>query len=112
MQSRESRIWNDGQHLDIGLRLKIKTFLNRNKILVDGIWVEKKRAELEMVVVRKFCQDDTSFGDFVKLYNRFLEEEEIPYNEDIYYTEAVYRTRKNRLTDARYLLWKQNETIR
>ena len=102
----------DGQHLDIGLRLKIKTFLNRNKILVDGIWVEKKRAELEMVVVRKFCQDDTSFGDFVKLYNRFLEEEEIPYNEDIYYTEAVYRTRKNRLTDARYLLWKQNETIR
>lgn len=102
----------DSQHLDIGLRLKIKNYLNRNKILVDGIWVEKKRAELEMVVVRKFCQDDTSFGDFVKIYNRFLEEEEIPYNEDIYYTEAIYRTRKNRLTDARYLLWKQNETIR
>lgn len=103
----------DSQHLDIGLRLKIKNYLNRNKILVDGIWVEKKRAELEMVVVRKFCQDDTTFGDFVKIYNRFLEnEEEIPYNEDIYYTEAIYRTRKNRLTDARYLLWKQNETIR
>lgn len=102
----------DGQHLDIGLRLKIKTYLNRNKILVDGIWVEKKRAELEMVVVRKFCQDDTTFGDFVKIYNRFLEEEEIPCNEDIYYTEAIYRTRKNHLTDARYLLWKQNETIR
>lgn len=103
----------DSQHLDIGLRLKIKNYLNHNKILVDGIWVEKKRAELEMVVVRKFCQDDTTFGDFVKIYNRFLEnEEEIPYNEDIYYTEAIYRTRKNRLTDARYLLWKQNETIR
>lgn len=102
----------DSQRLDIGLRLKIKNYLNRNKILVDGVWVEKKRAELEMVVVRKFCQDDTSFGDFVKLYNRFLEEEEIPYNEDIYYTEAIYRTRKNRLADARFLLWKQNETIR
>ena len=34
------------------------------------------------------------------------------YNEDVYYTPAVYRSRKNRLSEARFLLWKQNEQLR
>ena len=102
----------DHKGLDAGLRLKIKNYLNRNKIYVDGIWVEKHRSDLEELVVRKFCQNDVSFNDFARIYNEFLEEEEIPFDEDIYYTEAVYRSRKNHLSDARYLLWKQNEQIR
>ena len=92
--------------------MKIKNYLNRNKLFVDGIWVEKRRSDLEEVVVRKFCREDVSFDDFTRIYNEFLEQEEIPFAEDIYYTEAVYRTRKNHLSDARYLLWKQNEQIR
>lgn len=98
--------------LDAGLRLKIKNYLNRNKLFVDSIWVEKRRSDLEKVVVRKFCREDVSFDDFIRIYNEFLEQEELPFDEDIYYTESVYRTRKNHLSDARYLLWKQNERIR
>lgn len=102
----------DHRGLDAGLRLKIKNYLNRNKLFVDGIWVEKRRSDLEEVVVRKFCREDVSFENFTRIYNEFLEQEEIPFDEDIYYTESVYRTRKNHLSDARYLLWKQNEQIR
>lgn len=102
----------DYEGLDAGLRLKIKNYLNRNKLFVDGIWVEKRRASLEELVVRKFCREDVSFRDFTRIYNRFLEQEGIPFDEEIYYTEAVYRTRRNHLSDARYLLWKQNELIR
>lgn len=102
----------DHRGLDAGLRLKIKNYLNRNKLFVDGIWVEKRRSDLEEVVVRKFCREDVSFDDFIRIYNEFLEQEEIPFAEDIYYTEAVYRTRKNHLSDARFLLWKQSEQIR
>ena len=98
--------------LDAGMRLKIKNYLNRNKLFVDGMWVEKKRADLEQVAVRKFCQDDVSFDEFCGFYNSFLEQEEIPYDDSIYYTDTVYRTRKNHLADARFLLWKQNEQIR
>lgn len=98
--------------LDAGLRLKIKNYLNRNKLFVDGAWVEKRRSDLEKVVVRKFCRNDVSFDDFIRIYNGFLEQEEIPFDENVYYTEPVYRTRKNHLSDARYLLWKQNEQIR
>lgn len=102
----------DRHNLDAGLRLKIKNYLNRNKLFVDGIWVEKRRADLEELVVRKFCTEDVSFSDFAQLYNDFLRREDIAYDEDIYYTEAICRTRKNYLSDARYLLWKQSEQIR
>lgn len=103
---------DDHDGLDLGLRLKIKNYLNRNKLFVDGMWVDKNRSALEEVVARKFCQNDVSYKEFCDIYNQFLQDEEIPYDEKIYYTEAVYRTRKNRLAAARFVLWKQNEQIR
>ncbi|WP_196814230.1 DNA-directed RNA polymerase subunit alpha C-terminal domain-containing protein [Butyrivibrio sp. LC3010] len=102
----------DVKGLDAGLRLKIKNYLNRNKLFIDGKWIEKKRADLEQVVVRKFCKEDVTFNEFYHIYNEFLEQEDIPYDEGIYYTEAVLRSRKNHLADSRFLLWKQNEQIR
>ncbi len=102
----------DQQGLDLGLRLKIKNYLNRNKIFVDGMWIEKKRADIEYVVVKKFCTENTSFNDFARIYNDFLEQEEVEYDEAVYYTESVIRTRKNKLQKARFLLWKLNEQMR
>lgn len=102
----------DYRGLDTGLRLKIKNYLNRNKLFIDGKWVEKKRNDLEKVVIEKFCSNDTSFDEFCQLYNQFLEQEEIVYDENIYLTNAVYRTRKNHLSESRFLLWKMNEQIR
>jgi len=103
----------DRSNLDAGLRLKIKNYLNRNKIYLDGSWIEKKRSALEDYVAKKFCSnDDISFTEFVHLYNQFLEQEEIEYDEMLYYTQAVQSTRKNRLFEARTILWKQNEKLR
>ena len=102
----------DVKGLDAGMRLKIKNYLNRNKLFIDGRWVDKKRSELERVAVRKFCSDNVSFEEFVQIYNRFLEQEEIPFDEKIYCTDAVKPTRRNRMSEERYLLWKLNEQIR
>ena len=102
----------DNQNLEAGLRLKVKNYLNRNKIYVDDCWIEKRRADIEEYVVRKFCVEDKTFDEFAGIYNKFLKSEEIPYDEDIYYTESVLRTRKNRLGEAKFLLWKMNEQIR
>ena len=98
--------------LDAGLRLKIKNYLNRNKIFVDDTWLEKRRGDIEKYVVGKYCRDEVPFDEFARLYNSFLEEQEVPFDESIYYTEAVLRTRKNRLTEADYLLWKYGEMLR
>ena len=106
----DSALTDEG--LSAGLRLKIKNYLNRNKLYIDGMWIDKKRADLEELVARKFCRDDVSFDDYCKLYNSFLEQEEIPYDEKIYYTDSVIRTRMNKLMKDRFLLWKQNELIR
>ena len=100
------------KNLDISLRLRIKNYLNRNKLYIDDMWINKKRADLEEVVARKFCTSDITFDAFCATYNEFLQEEEIPYDENIYQTEEVYRTRKNRIADARFILWKQHETMR
>lgn len=102
----------DKEGLAVELRIRIKNYLNRDKLYVDGMWVEKKRADLEQVVVRKFCRSDVSFDEFCCIYNKYLEDEKIPYDKDLYVTEAVYRSRKNRLAEAHFLLWKQNEKIR
>ena len=102
----------DLEGLEAGMRLKIKNYLNRNKLFVDGVWVEKKRSDLESVVVRKFCQENVSFDDFCEIYNDFLRQEEIPYDDKIYYTEEVKRTRENRLCEADFLLWKLNKQMR
>jgi len=107
-----SKALEDVSGLDVGLRLKIKNYLNRNKLYIDGIWVEKKRSALEDTVARKFCTDDVSFTDFVQIYNDFLVHEEIAYDENICLTESVLNTRRNRLSESRCILWKMNETLR
>lgn len=102
----------DIQGVAVGLRIKIKNYLNRNKLYIDGMWVERQRADLERVVVKKLCTEDVAFDDFVNMYNEFLKMEEIPYDEKIYYTDAVTNTRKNHLQEVRFLLWKMNGIIR
>jgi len=103
---------DDYHNLNLGFRLKIKNYLNRNKLFLDGRWVEKTRADLEEYAVRKYCTENVSFDEFTRIYNDFLREEEVPYDEKLYYTDTVIRTRKNRLSEVRFLLWKQNEQIR
>ena len=103
---------SDDGMLDIGLRLKIRNYLHRNKVFVDGRWVKKRRAELEDVAVKRLCQENVSFAEFAQLFNEFLKQEEVQYDPNLYYTDEVYPTRKNRMMESRLLLWKRNEQIR
>jgi hypothetical protein len=55
---------DDYDNLDAGLRLKIKNYLNRNKVFLRGIWIEKNRANLEEVAVKEICKNSMSFDEF------------------------------------------------
>lgn len=98
--------------LHIGLRYRVKNYLNRNKLLINRTWVEKRRSAVEEYVIRNFCVDDVSFELFAHTFNSLLMSNKIPYDEKIYYTKDVLRTRKNHIADSEIALWKQNETIR
>ena len=103
---------DDHQNLDLGLRLKIKNYLNRNRLFLDGEWVDRKREPLERFIIKKLCKDDVTFTEFVERYNAYLQKWEIEFDPDIYITEDVYATRKNRIMELKCVLWKQNEKIR
>lgn len=102
----------DRANLDVGLRLKIKNYLHRNKIYLDGIWIEKRRSALEDHVLKMLCRDETTLSDFAQLFNRFLGDHGIDFDENLYYTEGVLQGRKNRLCESRLVLWKQYERLR
>ena len=102
----------EDRQLDAGLRLRVKNYLHRNKIYIDGRWIEKKRIQMEEFVASKICIEDTSFEDFAKLYNEFLAQQEILYDNNLYYTDEIIATRRNILSASRFLLWKQHGVIR
>lgn len=98
--------------LGASLRQRIRNYLNRDKLYLDGQWLPKQRDVLERYVVTHFCKEDTGFADFCQLYNDFLRAQDVPFDEDVYITDSVIATRKNKLRDDRYLLWKHGERLR
>ena len=103
---------NDPKSLGLGMRLKIKNYCNRDKLFVDGVWVEKRRSALEQVAARRICADSISFSEFCIQYNALLEQEGIPYDPSLYIDEENRRARAARLMDRRFILWTQNEMMR
>lgn len=99
------------QKLDPGLRLKIKNYNNKDKLFIDGMWIRKRRPDLEEAIVRKYCTEDTSFTEFADIYNSFLKKYGIS-DDDLILKEDLMRSRKGNMSAARYLLWKQNERLR
>lgn len=96
----------DYKKLDVALRLKIKKYLHRNQILVDGVWINKRRGDLESIVVKKCCTENTSFDEFGEIYNNFLREHGVPEGDKLYFTPEVARSRRNHLEQSHMLLWK------
>lgn len=98
---------------DAALRFRIKNYLNRDKLYIDGIWVPKKRSDLEEIVLRKFCGNrNVPLNEFVDIYNNYLDELGIVPEENLHHTEQSKQTAKNRLITSRCTLWTLNEQVR
>ena len=98
--------------IDLILKFKIQDYLNRNKILIDGQLIERQRSDIEDYVLSKIAIDELSYDEFVCGYNEILKNNNIEYDEKIYYTEEVRRTRSHRLNESMFCLWKQGERLR
>ena len=100
------------EEIPVSLRYRVRDFLNRDKIRIDGVLLPKKRSDLEEYALRKYAQEEITFDRFIELYNGMLEANGIPFDEKLYYTDGVIRTRTNRLGDSMLCLWKQGERFR
>ena len=94
------------------LKFKIREYLNRNKIIIDGMLMDAQRATIENYALAKLCRDEMSYDEFVDRYNIMLKNNGIAFDEKLYYTEEIRRTRSNRLAGSMYCLWKQGERLR
>lgn len=98
--------------IPVSLRYRVRSFLDRDKIRIDGRLFAKNRADIEDYAMRKYAQDEIAFERFTELYNGMLEDNGIPFDDKIYYTESIARTRVNRLSESRHCLWKQGARLR
>lgn len=94
------------------LKFKIREYLNRNKIMIDGILIDAQRAAIEDYALAKLCRDEMPYDEFVERYNNLLRVNGIAFNEKLYNTDEVRRTRTNRWAESRLCLWKQGEHLR
>lgn len=96
----------------LALKFKIQDYINRNKIIINGVLVEKQRTAIEEYAFSILCQDEMTFDEFTEQYNELLILNNISYDEKIYYTDEVRHTRTNHLSGSRYCLWKSGERLR
>ena len=90
----------------------MRSYIDRGKLLIDGELLYPRRTDLEDYAVRKYACEEITFSEFAELYNGMLKENRIPFNEKLYYTEDVKRSRSNRFGDSKLCLWKQGERMR
>ena len=98
--------------IPVSLRYRVRSYIDRGKLLIDGELLYPRRTDLEDYAVRKYACEEITFSEFAELYNGMLKENRIPFNEKLYYTEDVKRSRSNRFGDSKLCLWKQGERMR
>lgn len=102
----------DDPKLDVGLRLRIQYYLDKDKILLDGVQVEAKRGAIEDFILMAYCGEEITFEEYGDLVNTVLERNGIDRQSGLYYTEDVKRSRKNKMQDSELLLWKFGSRFR
>ena len=100
------------ENIDVAIKLKIRNYLDRNKIVLGGHLINRKRSDVEDYVLAKYCNEEIHFDEFAELYNKVLEKNNIEFDESLYYTDLLKRTRMNKLASSRKVLWKNGMMLR
>ena len=100
------------ENIDVAIRLRLISYLNRNNIVLDGHMIERNRSAIEQYILEKYCREEIHFDKFSELYNDLLKKNDIAYDESIYYTDEIKKTRCNKFLQAPYVLWKQGMMLR
>ncbi len=99
------------ENLDLILRTRIRDYLNKDKISINGQLIDAKRQDVEEYVLRTCCPEEMVFDEFVEKYNQILKENGIN-NQRLHIADETIRTRENILSESRFILWKQGRRMR
>lgn len=99
------------ENVGTAIKLKLLAYLDKDKIKINGVSLNKKRPELVEYVISEYCQDDTVYDDFVTIYNRVLRENDIP-DEKLYIDQKSQRTYEAYVAELDTCLWKNGRKFR
>ena len=104
----------DDKKLQIELRRKIEKWIYKDYLFVDGDRVPLIRKDLEDLVLKKYCGNGCSYDEFCELYNKFVLSRNLSVDDTkaLLISDDVKRSRNNRLSESKKLLWSQNQHIR
>ena len=100
------------EEIYVSLRYRVRSFLDRDKVHIDGILFPKIRNELVKYALKKFAQDEITYDRFAEMYNQMLKDNDVPYDESLYLSENYKRYFTDRLSGLENCLWKQGERLR
>lgn len=101
----------DDPNVAVSLKYRINAYLSRNKIYLDGELVERSRGAIEDFLLRKTGGEEMSSEEFCERYNALLRDNGVT-DEKLYYSDAVIRSRTNKLSASVLCLWKQGQRLR
>ena len=103
----------EDQSLSVEDRYAIEKYLHRNDLCIEGRYIPCTRIGVEKYLLERCCRDEMAFEDFVALCDRFIEEHNLPVEEETTTDPAMLeRARINRLSRTQNVLWKQNQRLR
>ena len=104
----------DDKKLQIELRRKIEKWIYKDYLFVDGDRIPLIRKDIEDLVLKKYCANGCSYDEFCELYNKFILSRNLSADDTsaLLISEDVKRSRNNRLSESKKLLWSQNQHIR
>ena len=88
-----------------------KSIEDASYVQIGSDRIPARREDFENYVLEHYCQDEMSVDDFFDLYNSILEGAGCE-REDLFANESVRRTRENRLSDFRNVLWAFKRRLR
>ena len=102
----------DDPKISLALKIKIKNYLNKGKIFIDGIWIENRRKAIENHFLRNFSEEPVSFENFALKFNEYLDSLNVQVDSSFYYNDTNFRSRINNFSSRKDILWSQNERLR
>lgn len=102
----------DDPHVTVNLKYRLQKYIDKRKLLVNGVLIERNRFVFERAILEQYCRDEMTFDAFTTIYNSVLQENNVPEEDAFYLTEENKHSRVNHISRERYVLWKHGGLLR
>ncbi len=108
LQELEEMTWDS--HLSGELYRNLLKVLNRQKVIIDGDYVDIKREIICRKLAEVYCSEEKTFSEFYDIYMTFLRENNLEDNEKLLFPSE--RAFEARVSDSQYVLLKYGKRMR